>query len=336
MPDEKPPLPSPLIKITDVLGLSEPGKRLVDAIVHGVGEWAYPWQRNRNTRADIDAFKQWSRALRKEGLPATSIELSLEQRAALRVSSQEVRRQQNREAIAAQAVTEFQDARLEKTIETFHTLETEWLDRFWRLAEDVSQQDAQSLWGRILARQSTGASAFSARCLEMLSTLSRAEAKLLEQLATKVACFERPNAGGLDYSIIRSITFWMSPGADQPGLTEANRNLSREVGNAHEEIFGPIGIFVESGWAHEVVAPVQDQIVRFNLGNQRFHIGGYPAPLPPNAYIRIPDAVCVGAGIQLSPVGAEIVSLIRAEPTPGFIKLLGEALREVGLTLEPE
>jgi hypothetical protein len=51
MPDDEPRLPSPLVQIKDLLGFSEPAKRLIDAIERGVGQLLEPWQSARMTRA---------------------------------------------------------------------------------------------------------------------------------------------------------------------------------------------------------------------------------------------------------------------------------------------
>lgn len=50
--DHKAKLPTALLEIKDVLGLSAPLERLVQAIAYGVGEWVYPWQQNRKARTE--------------------------------------------------------------------------------------------------------------------------------------------------------------------------------------------------------------------------------------------------------------------------------------------
>ncbi len=108
MPDKQnTSLPQSLIAVKDLFGLSAAAKRLVEAIAHGVGRWAYPWEHRRNAAADIEVFRRWAKAFREEGLGIGGLDLSLGERTALRLTAQELRRQEHREAIAVQAVAEF-------------------------------------------------------------------------------------------------------------------------------------------------------------------------------------------------------------------------------------
>src|SRR5689334_11526457 len=181
--DEGSNLPAALIQIRDVLGFSEPTKRLLSAISHGVGRLTYPWERRRNAEADADAFRIVTKAIQEAGTSVIGVEASLEERTKFRVTAQEVRRQQHREQIAVQAIAEVCERPGEFAASEI-PVDFEWLDRFWRLAEDIATPDFQSLWARILARHATGGVRISARCLQTLSTLSREEAAILERLAS--------------------------------------------------------------------------------------------------------------------------------------------------------
>ena len=175
-----------LVQITDLFGLSRSADRLVAAIERGVGKLLGPLQKTRETKADISAFKNWNVALKKAGMRPTAADLTIEDRAVVRLFAEEVRHQENREAIALQAANEYRH-----TLSDMPEIPTAapvggngWLDRFWRLAQDVTDADMQAVWGRVLARQTSGVSKHSARCLEALSMLSREEAQFLEHLAT--------------------------------------------------------------------------------------------------------------------------------------------------------
>src|SRR4051794_35331818 len=178
-------LPASLISIKDVLGVSEPAKRLIDAIERGIGELTYPWRQRRRAATDIEVASRWSDFLHRENLSAESAELVLQDRAILRLSNDLSRFQKNRELIAAQAVQDFASERPEDV--NGDAIEDDWLDRYWRLAEKVSNRQFQSLWGRILSRHARGKHSFSPRCLESLSLLTPHEAHTLERLAPMVS-----------------------------------------------------------------------------------------------------------------------------------------------------
>ena len=183
-------------------------------------------------------------------------------------------------------------------------------------------------------RQSTGSAKYSARCLETLSTLSQQEATLLERIATVTMVTER-EGGASECFVVLSVTDYRSNSSNIPDLRNTNRQLVDHVGNIHSEIFGPIGIFVDDGWAHEVAGAVQNQTVHITIGQRRYQIGGYPSPLPQNPNLQIPNAVFVGSGTQLSAVGSEIISLIQAAPDDEYVRLLSQSFACIGLSLSP-
>jgi hypothetical protein len=325
------------VQIKDLLGFSEPAKRLIDAIERGVGQLFEPWQRARRTQAEVNSFNQWSKALQETGLNIAAADLSLAERASVRVIAQESRRQQNREAIAAGAVLEFTHTHLEKSSDVESKLEIEWIDRFWRIAQDVSDETFQSLWARVLARQCAGSSKCSPRCLEALSLLNSSEAKSLERIATMTMLAE---AEGMSKSVILlSVSDYRTdavPAMVALGLQHANRRIVDYVGDLHPEIFGPIGIFIDDGWGHELPSIVQHQTVSITIGQQPYDIKGYPPKLQQIPRLQIANGIYIGTGTQLTPLGSEIISLIQAEPDKEYVKLLGDALACIGLSLAPQ
>ncbi|MBM3951295.1 MAG: DUF2806 domain-containing protein [Rhodospirillales bacterium] len=58
-----------------------------------------------------------------------------------------------------------------------------WFTRWRKGAEDVSQEDLQRLWAKVLAGESIKPGSYSLRTLHFLSTMSRAEAELIARLA---------------------------------------------------------------------------------------------------------------------------------------------------------
>jgi hypothetical protein len=331
--DDKPPLA--LVQFKDVLGLSAPATRLADAIARGIGEWFYPLTKARRTSADVNALKQWSKALKSTGLSFQSADLSLENRAVIRLTAQVQRQQRNREAVAVQAIEEFKTIQPDTHTEAAPPIDLSWIDRLWCHAENASDADFQSLWGRVLARQASGSARYSARCLDTLGALSRDEAKLLERLAT-VALRTDLGDQGSEVCIVFGARNYIEPGEAVSTLRDENLKVAAAVGNVHPEILGPIGIMIETGWAHDLVGIVHNNAVRLRIGGAAYRIKGYPSPLPEHRGVPFADGVKIGGGYQFSPVGAEIVSLIQTAPDDAFVRAFGGALAVQGLQLEKQ
>jgi hypothetical protein len=62
-------------------------------------------------------------------------------------------------------------------------VDEDWLFRWRDYAGDVSSNDMQGLWGRLLAGEVKAPGKYSLRCLEFLRNLSQSEAKLIERLS---------------------------------------------------------------------------------------------------------------------------------------------------------
>lgn len=330
--DKNSPLPTALVQIRDVLGFSAPLQRLVEAISHGVGRWVYPVELRRNTDAEIKAFRAWAKAAREEGIQASQFELTLHERTAIRVSSQETRRQEHREAISAQAIDEVR-ARPQEFSGSEVPLDLDWLDRFWRLAEDVGDAEFQSIWARILARHVAAGRRYSARSLVILSTLSRTEAEVLERLAP-VAVKAVVNGEEQLPSVVTRIGDHIFADGSKPNDTRAHdaqkRIIDEEVLPFRQELLGPIGVYVENGWAHAPTLSVEGGVADIFIGGRRFHVRDIPDNIRPK-----PTAMRFGAGMQFSSAGAEILSLIRTEPNPRFVAASAEIMKLCGMRLVP-
>ncbi len=312
-----------LVKITDLFGVAKPLEQLVSAIERGVGNFMRPIQKRRDTKADISSFNNWNEAISRTGLSVNAAELTLSDRAIVRLTADNIRKQHNRELVAIEAVNEHLHTLGDSSNEPQNTstIEAEWLDRFWRLAEDVTDKDMQTVWGRILARQAKGPARYSARCLEALSLLSRQEAKDLETLSKFVieaTAYGEP-----------SHFFLLSPylvSSDRPSQTLTDE-IQKLIGNPFQAVFGPAGFYVDSGsgWAQDIKIDVEDGKAPVRIARKQFVIRY-------NASTTCLDKL--GSGLGITPLGAEIFSLIESEPDSRFIELFSSALSHYGLRLE--
>jgi len=186
--------------IKDLIGLSEPLKRLIDVISKGIGAVSTPYLVRKNADAKAYEIETISRALKqanadlqipvvyKDGEIQTwitnedrTLKLEtgeLEERTGSRTDYQERRRQVNIEDVTAIAAGELVD----ETEVPSSTPDEDWISRFFSAAQDVSSDDVQVLWGRILAGEIKKPGSYSLRTLDFLRNLSKGEAEILERV----------------------------------------------------------------------------------------------------------------------------------------------------------
>lgn len=104
---------------------------------------------------------------------------SLKERANNRLDYQEAKRQKNIENVTAYAADELKD---EQPV-TNEPVDEDWTTRFFRIIEDVSNEEMQTLWGKILAGEIKQPNTYSLRTLELIRNLSKREAEIFKKVA---------------------------------------------------------------------------------------------------------------------------------------------------------
>jgi hypothetical protein len=188
------------MEIKDVVGLSEPLKRLIEVIAQGVGALSKPYLIKKNAEAKAHEIRVISKAIADSQvlLGGTDYEdgkikiispsqgyveqASLSSRSESRQTYQELRKQQNIESICAEAVQEMLDETKVSEVKP----EADWINRFFEIAENISTEDLQLLWGKILAGEIRDHGSFSLRTLETLKNMSRQEAEIFCRLGKYV------------------------------------------------------------------------------------------------------------------------------------------------------
>lgn len=61
-------------------------------------------------------------------------------------------------------------------------IDRDWLNQFINVSQDVSSDQMQEVWGKILAREISNPGSFSLRSLEVLRTISKEEAEIFRQM----------------------------------------------------------------------------------------------------------------------------------------------------------
>lgn len=158
--------------LIDLSALSKPACKLIDAVSQCIGTLYEPRRIRRKAKAEADA------TLILAGADAER--QALLKRAAHRLAIQEVRRQKNIESIINQSVKN-----LPETVSS-EPVDPDWISRFFDECKDVSNEDLQKLWARLLANEVAMPKSCSRKTLTILKDLSSNDANLFNKLCSLV------------------------------------------------------------------------------------------------------------------------------------------------------
>ena len=148
--------------------LSEPICKLIEAVTQCLGTLYEPTRIRRKAKAEADASLI---------LAETDAERqALLKRAAHRLAIQEVRRQNNIESIINKAVKS-----LPETVSS-EPVDQDWVSRFFDECKDVSNEELQKVWARILAKEVASPGSCSRKTLSILKDLSAKDADLFNRI----------------------------------------------------------------------------------------------------------------------------------------------------------
>lgn len=229
------------MEIKDILGLGKvlPIDKLIDIVSNSVGKIskAYFDRKDVDTKAyeikklaeaRAEEMKIMSSAIRENFHLTGGIEYkeerlqisspSIEERTQERTSFQEAKKQLNIESITAVAAEELKN---EPPI-TNEPLDEDWTTRFFKIAEEISNEEMQNLWGKILAGEVKRPKSYSLRTLELIRNLSSHEAQVFMKLAnfainsgrTNFICKDNKSLFNIEYE---EIALMVEIGLIQPG-----------------------------------------------------------------------------------------------------------------------
>lgn len=185
--------------IKDLAGLSKPLKKLIEVVSQGIGAISKPYLIRKTADAKAYEIKVISQAIRDNqqdlkqigfndeklslmSLDINSIqkELSIEDRTQQRIDFKEQKRQKNIENITQKAAENLEF----ETNVSEEPVDEDWTTRFFNYAEDISNEEMQVLWGRILAGEIKKPKSYSLRTLDILRNLSKEEAQVFMKFAS--------------------------------------------------------------------------------------------------------------------------------------------------------
>jgi hypothetical protein len=204
-----------------------------------------------------------------------------------RLDYQEGKRQLNVEQVAAFAADELRDCPDAQVSDA--PVDEDWTARFFESVKDVSADDMQKLWAKILAGEVKQPGSFSLRCLDTLRNLSRAEAELFTRVVPFVIDGEALHAD----SVTR-----------RAGLSFTNVVRLSDAGLLGGQLQMEWSLDCKQSEARDLVLPA-DFVIEFvprKTGKQVFPC--YP----------------------LTEAGRQLLRVLSVEPNIGFVRALAEHL----------
>lgn len=150
--------------------VSKPVTLLFEKISEVIGSNTAPWQLQRIARTQADA------QIIKAG--GETIPAGLEQRAFVRLRTEQVTQQSNIERITQMAIPDV------KSDATPDKIDNDWVSHFIEKCKRVSDAEVQKNWSKILAGEANSPGSYSKRTIDILSTLDKKDAEMLAMVCS--------------------------------------------------------------------------------------------------------------------------------------------------------
>lgn len=287
------------MEIKDLVGLSEPLKKLIEVVSNGVGALTKPYLIKKTADAKAYEIKTIAQAVKDNQVDLKEIgyneekvqlksldveslqqEMTIEQRAQIRIDYKEQKKQRNIENITQSAAKNLEN---ESSVSE-EPVDEDWTTRFFDYAEDVSNEEMQEIWGRILAGEIKQPNSFSLRTLEFVRNLTKQEA----QVFTKAANF-----------VISSWSPFIFQGKGDDSLSKLGLSFEEQL------LLTEIGILqTETNISRRLFKTEQDSTMIFESG--KYIIRTIKKANTPEHRIPI---------LRFSKIGVELLSLLSINPS---------------------
>ncbi len=191
------------MKIADLAGIEKPLNKIVEVFGSGLGTLTKKYFTKKMTDAKVDEIERISKALEKSAVPIQynngeiiaknykeedknlqiiTNELNIEERAKSREEHKAARRQDNIENITSEAFLSYIN---DKNLNENYTDEKpseDWINRFFDYAEDISSEEMQHLWSKVLEGEIKRPNSYSLKTLEFLKTTSKEDARSFNKI----------------------------------------------------------------------------------------------------------------------------------------------------------
>lgn len=308
----------------DLSGLTQPITKLIEVIASGFGAMSRPRRIIKESEAQAhklrvltDAFMQMQQLpLRAEfsdenlhisypeevhTASAKDPETTLSSRAKARLIGQEEKRHQNIESILGETAKTLSE---EKEVSP-EPLDEDWIARFFRIAEDISTEQMQTLWGRILAGEVKHPGSFSLRTLDILRNIGYRDAEIFSRVAA------------LRIVASTSDTFIINP--------DNYRYLEESFGVSISDILllRELGLCVASDALEYKVAVRPGAATLFTFGSTALILNS-------NQELRLKNLDI----IPFTSAGRELAELVSVNPSSAYIRKMASLLHNEKVTFE--
>ena len=182
--------------------------KLIEVVSGGIGTLYKP--RAIRSEADAEAYKieTIAKADAKKALIENDAKTEIIGRAQSRLAHQEINRQANIEDIVEKAIPHLEQEVSDEQVDE------DWRTRFFQKAQDISNEEMQEVWARILATEVSKPGHVSFRTLEIVSNVSKTEAEVFSRACMLASKFSRIwkigndssfEANGLSYNDIMQL-----------------------------------------------------------------------------------------------------------------------------------
>lgn len=270
--------------------------KLIEVVSGGIGVIYKP--RAIRKEAEAEAYKSeiLAKAEAKKILIEGDAKIELIERAQKRLVNQELNRQINIEEIAEKSIKYLDEEVSDKPVDN------DWRTRFFNKAQDVSGEEMQEIWAKILAGEISKPGKVSFRTLEVVSNISKQEAEKF-QIACTLAS---------EYGLIWKLSGKNS--LDDFGFTYGDIMLLRDAGLIHDNdnLVKIYRILPQIGWSINSIGNDLYQIRNFkNLELKEFRF----------------------QQIAFTNAGRELCQLINAELNTKYLDLVIEERKSAGYEL---
>lgn len=153
-------------------------EKLVDVVSQGIGTLYRPRQIRREADAHAYAIRVTGKAQADVNAETRLIELETEERISERIVAREIKRQKNLDDVVEIAACNLKGAPVSD-----QPVDIDWATRFFDIVQDVSREEMQVLWARILSDEIQRPTSFSMRTLDVLRNITFKEAETFEKIA---------------------------------------------------------------------------------------------------------------------------------------------------------
>jgi uncharacterized repeat protein (TIGR03899 family) len=279
----------------------KPLEKLIDVISKGIGTVYRPKAIRKEADAKAYEIEIIERAKSKALAEGKEIDADTYERIQERILHKETKRQNNIDNVSQIAAEQLSQ---EQTV-SIEPVSDDWTTRFFNIVEDVSDNEMQNLWGRILAGEVKQPQSYSLRTLELLKNMNKRDAEVFMKFAN------------LAYTS-GSVSFI---------LNFKNEKLLEDKYNIHfgdRLLLEELGLLTANDLQYKLPATKENSVsTAFTISNICI-VADKKENLPEQS-IQV---------LVFTKIGQELLQLIKQEPEIDYLQLLASKIRREGVIIK--